>query len=297
MKMIDETIVGYMQGNKRLVIPALGAFLRKDGDGKVIFVEFLKKDDGVLAGELTRAYGLSAAEAAESVAEFIAALRRGASSPAGYLIAGLGTMRTDVNGVYDLAYDPAAGAATTALQPEPASRPEQTPEPQAEPASRPVVAPAVRSRESEATQSSAPAVAGDTGRRESAWPDAVTPAPQPEPPRRPAVALGVAEKPSSAGRDERAVIHKTPEPVKVEKGPANLSEQFGSRGDEPHKGMRYQKPAAKAPDYRKKRADMVMVVAIIAATIAIVVMIYGMMNENAPELELHPATEQAAPQQ
>ncbi len=62
--MIDGIISRYLRANKRLVVPELGSFIRKDG-GEVAFVEFLKKDDGILATLVGHELGLGAEEAAE----------------------------------------------------------------------------------------------------------------------------------------------------------------------------------------------------------------------------------------
>lgn len=46
--MIEKIIIDYLAGHKRLVVPQLGAFIVKQPDGKIIFSELLKRDDGVL---------------------------------------------------------------------------------------------------------------------------------------------------------------------------------------------------------------------------------------------------------
>ncbi len=48
---ITGIIEGYLQENRRLVVPSLGAFLVKDS-GEVLFSELLKADDGVLSSLL-----------------------------------------------------------------------------------------------------------------------------------------------------------------------------------------------------------------------------------------------------
>ncbi len=50
--MIEKIIIDYLAGHKRLVVPQLGAFIVKQPDGKIIFSELLKRDDGVLCGLL-----------------------------------------------------------------------------------------------------------------------------------------------------------------------------------------------------------------------------------------------------
>ncbi|MDL2320698.1 hypothetical protein LJC45_06170 [Alistipes sp. OttesenSCG-928-B03] len=105
--MIDSIITGYINNNKRLVVPDFGAFIRKDG-GELVFVEFLKKDDGVLNSLLRTEYGLGETEAGEAIAEYAATVRRTVGQTGQYVVEGVGTLHTDPNGLYALRYDPQA---------------------------------------------------------------------------------------------------------------------------------------------------------------------------------------------
>jgi len=49
---IEKIIIEYLAAHKRLVVPQLGAFIVKQPDGKILFSELLKRDDGVLRGLL-----------------------------------------------------------------------------------------------------------------------------------------------------------------------------------------------------------------------------------------------------
>jgi len=49
---IEKIIIDYLAAHKRLVVPQLGAFIVKQPDGKILFSELLKRDDGVLRGLL-----------------------------------------------------------------------------------------------------------------------------------------------------------------------------------------------------------------------------------------------------
>lgn len=46
--MIEKILIDYLAAHKRLVVPQLGAFIVKQPDGKILFSELLKRDDGVL---------------------------------------------------------------------------------------------------------------------------------------------------------------------------------------------------------------------------------------------------------
>lgn len=103
--MVDRIIVSYLSGNKRLVIPGFGAFLRKDPAG-VVFVEFLKNDDGVLNSLLSAEMGVSEDEAVAIVGDFVTTINRRLHTNGSYIIEGLGELVMNSNGVCDLRYDP-----------------------------------------------------------------------------------------------------------------------------------------------------------------------------------------------
>ncbi|MBQ4280237.1 MAG: hypothetical protein IJC16_09840 [Rikenellaceae bacterium] len=104
--MINQIIANYLISNKRLVIPELGAFIRKDGDGKVVFVPFLKKDDGVLAGQLEEAYGLGRDEAEAVIEEYTGHIRQQIALKGEFVIDSVGVMRQDANDLLVFDYKP-----------------------------------------------------------------------------------------------------------------------------------------------------------------------------------------------
>ena len=112
--MINQIIANYLVSNKRLVIPELGAFIRKDGDGRIVFVPFLKKDDGVLSAQLEANYGLGRDEAEAVIGEYVEHIRQQIASKGEFLIDGVGVMHMDANDlmVFDYAPGMSAGAGT-----------------------------------------------------------------------------------------------------------------------------------------------------------------------------------------
>ena len=106
--MIDQVIREYLNGHKRLVVPELGAFIRKEIDGTVVFVEFLRKDDDVLLSLLRQTCRVDHAGATALLEHYIETVRNESSRPEGYTIEGIGVMRRMENGSFDLKYDPQA---------------------------------------------------------------------------------------------------------------------------------------------------------------------------------------------
>ncbi len=243
MNMTGEAIVLLLKKNKRVVIPDLGAFIRKDGDGRVVFVEFLRKDDGMLAGELGRLYGLSAAEARLAIDRFAAGLKARTGYDGGFVIEGLGTMRMDANGICDLDYDPEIKSPRTAAHPihrQPAASTAATPP-----------HPAANAR--------------------PATPVAAQPG---QPPRR-----------DVSPAQEKAAPAPQPRPAAQQAGSAAYAPRYTAPQRQDH------------VQEKRHRMDIVMVIALAAAAIAIAAMIYGAFTRRNTEIELDPApaqTEQTA---
>ena len=96
--MIESIITDYLKSNRRLVVPGLGAFLRKEG-GELVFVPFLNKDDGILSGLVRQTYGSSLAEADEIIEQYVEQVRTSLSEREAYLVVGLGSLKRDANGI------------------------------------------------------------------------------------------------------------------------------------------------------------------------------------------------------
>ena len=95
--MIDSIIIKYLQDNRRLVIPKLGAFIVKDDCQTVIFSELLRSDDGVLRG-LIKAHGVGDIEAAGVIDRFVFEVRHTLDRNMPYKIGNWGTLRRNETG-------------------------------------------------------------------------------------------------------------------------------------------------------------------------------------------------------
>lgn len=119
--MVNKIIADYLKAGKRIVIPQFGAFLHRDTDGGVVFVSFLRKDDGVLAGQLSATYGLSSEEAYGVIAEYVSQIKKSVAERGYFVVEGVGQLKIDSNGVYyldtDLHTKPAVASANPAARP------------------------------------------------------------------------------------------------------------------------------------------------------------------------------------
>jgi nucleoid DNA-binding protein len=105
--MVGKIIRKYLdEGHKRLTVPDFGTFMRKDS-GEVIFVDLLRKDDGVLR-ELVEDYGhYGEVEAMALIDRFVFEIKHGIEQAGSAPIAGFGTMSIDGKGAYQFDYQPA----------------------------------------------------------------------------------------------------------------------------------------------------------------------------------------------
>lgn len=288
--MINSIIVQYLKHNKRLVIPGFGAFIKKDETGEVVFVEFLKKDDGVLVSALQSGYSLDRSEAVEIIENYVINTKKHILNTGSFIIGNLGVMHVDANSVYNFEYQPD-------VVEQKAAKPHTVREVITPEIAKPEV---VRSEIARTETIAQPTIKPEPTRQTSDTPK-VTPkvipnvAPDVEQPKWRPMSQTVTQ----------TVAQTMSHPTQAVSQP---SEQSGGRQSESSdntvfdrepidvKGLRYQKPTKPVvPGQNKKKTDMIMLIAIVAAAIAIIAMIYGMFGSENPELTLEPSA--PAPQQ
>ncbi|MDR0954195.1 MAG: hypothetical protein LBM20_02275 [Rikenellaceae bacterium] len=120
--MIESIITDYLRHNRRLVIPGLGAFLTKEG-GETVFVPFLNKDDGQLTALVRQAFGASTAEAEEIISRYVENVREGIAGYGAFLVAPLGSLKRDANGILFLDRSDRTARPEIAVAPAPAPAP------------------------------------------------------------------------------------------------------------------------------------------------------------------------------
>lgn len=105
--MIVELISKYLESNKRLVVPNLGAFIVKEAGRVVLFSNLIKGDDGVLRSLLVEA-GVSELETAAALDRFVFEVNFRLESAGECLLDGFGVLKSGVNGTVSFVYQPAA---------------------------------------------------------------------------------------------------------------------------------------------------------------------------------------------
>lgn len=93
MSIVVDVIAEHLRTNRRLVVPAFGAFVVKE-TGERMFSDLLRADDGVLAS-LLREKGLTEMEAAVSIDRFIFEVRNELEQFGYYRLGEVGTLRVE----------------------------------------------------------------------------------------------------------------------------------------------------------------------------------------------------------
>lgn len=99
-EMIVELITKYLENNKRLVVPNLGAFIvkqGKDGERKVLFSNLIKSDDGIMRALLIEK-GVNELEAAGVIDRFVFEVNHRLDNGGVCALEGFGALKRGANG-------------------------------------------------------------------------------------------------------------------------------------------------------------------------------------------------------
>lgn len=110
--MLTDLIIRYLESNKRLVVPQLGAFVVKAAEGCILFTELFRRDDGVLRSLLC-AEGMSELEAAGAVDRFVFEVRHAVQEGCAFPMEGFGVFRGGPDDTIVFVYEPKVHASST----------------------------------------------------------------------------------------------------------------------------------------------------------------------------------------
>lgn len=233
--MLNSIIKNHLNTNKRLVIPNFGTFVKKENNTDIVFVELLKKDDGVLNSLVMSNYSVESAKAGEIVSNFVNSIKQDISKNGCYFIPGMGILRATPNGAYTF------NSGNQAKQ-----KPENE---------QPVVNATSPKTETKTIE-------------------------KPQPQRVVIEKKEIAEPVAVAQKQEEQPTQVTQTPPE----PINVS------------GLNYRKPIKPTEDgSHPRRTDLIMIIAMVAAGIAILAMLYGLFFSAPNTIELTPHLE-VAPQ-
>ncbi len=105
---ISTLIAHYIAENTRLIIPGIGTLLRRKESGEIVFMEMLKKGDGVLNSLVGTHFNLSDTEAAATVENYAVAIKRALESSKKFIMDGVGVLMVGANGGVEFIFNPYA---------------------------------------------------------------------------------------------------------------------------------------------------------------------------------------------
>ena len=281
--MINKIIAEYLRTNKRLVVPHFGAFIRKENSEAIVFVPFLKKDDGVLQQLLVSEYGMDSADAQAVIDEYIAEIKESIAARGAYVIEGVGRLMTDSNGIcyLELGAAPAQAAAVRPVDTASPVGPASFPAPSAEPARHTKI----QARPTEKTDKLGAAASPQSPARkpEAQYPPDTRPS-NPVTSRSVQDALYGNPRPApmQAPADRQEQTFRTPMP-NVRPGNQPPRPPMPPQGRPAGTGYRPSRPVGRqAP---KSKADGFIVIAILAAVAALAAIIFGLtVTHGGPDI-------------
>ncbi len=266
--MVNRHIAEYMASSRRLIIPGVGALVRRTDGGEIVFVEMFKQNDGVLVGLLSQKMDISAEQASILVERFITELQHDLRYYGYYTIPALGTLR---QGEKSITFENDAPAAPQPEQPAPAKEP-TPPTPRYEPVvEQEIVATPTPKAEQKPIEMK----------------PEVKPEPKPEPkpeakPAAPAQAAKPAHKKAAPAKESvKFKLYTKEEDIKPQEA---TQERFRF---EAHRDSEDNQPQhiRIRTNRKRKKMDPVTLLAIIAAAIAVVVIIYGLVSSPGPAFD------------
>lgn len=283
--MINKIIAEYLRTNKRLVVPHFGAFIRKENSEAIVFVPFLKKDDGVLQQLLVSEYGMDSADAQAVIDEYIAEIKESIAARGAYVIEGVGRLMTDSNGIcyLELGAAPAQAAAVRPVDTASPVGPASFPAPSAEPARHTKIQQQARPTEKTDKLGAAASPQSPARKPEAQYPPDTRP-------NNPVTSRSVQDAlygnprpaPMQAPADRQEQTFRTPMP-NVRPGNQPPRPPMPPQGRPAGTGYRPSRPVGRqAP---KSKADGFIVIAILAAVAALAAIIFGLtVTHGGPDI-------------
>ena len=281
--MVNRFIAEYMATSRRLILPGVGAFVRRTEGGEIVFVEMFKQNDGVLTNLISQKMDISAEQANILIERLITELQHDLRYYGYYTIPALGTLRQTEKSII---FQADAPASLQAEQPQAVQSKEVTPPaPRYEKVEEQEIVATPKEEKPAPTVEKKPEPKVEVAAAPKAEPQ---PAPKVEEPVRPAekestttdnvkFKLFTSEK-EIAKSAEQSVAK---EPKKVAKPSPATQERFRF---EAHKDSEESAPQRISirTNRKRKKMDGVTLLAIIAAAIAVIVIIYGLVSSPGP---------------
>lgn len=105
---ISAIIAQYIAAQTRLIIPEVGTLIRRKESGEIVFMEMLRKNDGVLAGLVVNTLDVSPSKGNEIVNAYSATIKQQLATNKKFVIDGVGVLLARHDGGTDFSFNPFA---------------------------------------------------------------------------------------------------------------------------------------------------------------------------------------------
>lgn len=105
---ISAIIAKHITTEARLIIPEVGTLLRRKENGEIVFMEMLRKSDGILAGLIINTLDVSPSNANEIVNNYVATIKHQLATNKKFIIDGVGVLLARADGGINFSFTPSA---------------------------------------------------------------------------------------------------------------------------------------------------------------------------------------------
>ena len=105
---INSLVARYIADNTRLIIPNVGTLLRRKESGEIVFMEMLKKGDGVFNSLVGNHFGLDDAQATETIDGYASTIKKSLEASKKFIIDGVGVLLVGNAGNIEFIFNPSA---------------------------------------------------------------------------------------------------------------------------------------------------------------------------------------------
>ena len=105
---ISAIIAQQIASQTRLIIPEVGTLIRRKESGEIVFMEMLRKSDGVLAGVVVQTLDVSPSKANELLNQYAATIKQQLATNKKFILDGVGILFARNDGGVDFSFNPFA---------------------------------------------------------------------------------------------------------------------------------------------------------------------------------------------
>ncbi len=103
---ISAIIAQQIASQTRLIIPEVGTLIRRKESGEIVFMEMLRKSDGVLANAIMQTLDVSPSKASELINRYTATIKQQLATNKKFILDGVGVLLARPDGGVDFSFNP-----------------------------------------------------------------------------------------------------------------------------------------------------------------------------------------------